>query len=111
MKKTLVLVTKPLSLAPKNFSCAVFAQADHVTLIQDGVYNRPGDMSQDGVYYGMPGGHRAVGEVNAKTGGWPDDWSALKDDVSARRVEAGCRLIDYAGLVEAIEEHEKIVTI
>lgn len=110
MKKTLVLVTKPLSLAPRNFSCAVFAQADHVTLIQDGVYNRPGDENLDEVY-GMPGGHRAVGEASAKTGAWPDNWSALKDDVSARGVEVGCRLIDYADLVEAIEKHEKIVTI
>lgn len=110
MKKTLVIVTKPLSRAPKNLSCLLFGQADHVVLIQDGVYNRPGDVNPDEAY-GMPGGHRAVGEGKKDTGGWPDNWSALKDDVSARGAQVGCRLIDYAGLVEAIEEHEKIVTI
>jgi sulfur relay protein TusB/DsrH len=95
MKKTLILVTKPLSLASKNLSCLLFGQGNHVALIQDGVYNRPGD----------------AGDGKTETGNWPDNWSALKDDVSARGVEVGCRLIDYAGLVEAIEEHDKIVTI
>ncbi|HEB72690.1 MAG TPA: hypothetical protein ENI77_08730 [Nitrospirae bacterium] len=98
MKKTLVIVTKPLSLAPKHLACALFGQADHVALIQDGVYNNPG-------------GRRAMGGVNIETDGWPDNWSALKDDVSARGVEVGCKLIDYSDLVEAIEAHEKIVTI
>ena len=110
MKKTLFLVTRPLSLAPKNLCRALFGQADHVTFLQDGVYNKPGDVNPDGVY-GMPGGHRAVGEVTTDTGGWPDNWSALEDDVSARGVKVGCRLINYTDLVESIEEHEKIVTI
>ncbi len=104
-------MTKPLSLAPKHLSCALFGQADHVALIQDGVYNNPGGISHEEAYYGMPGGHRAVGGVNKETDGWPDNWSALKDDVSARGVEVGCKLIDYSDLVEAIETHEKIVTI
>lgn len=110
MKKTLVIITKPLSLAPKNLSCLLFGQADHVALIQDGVYTKPSDVSHNKVY-GMPGGHRAVGEVKKETGDWPENWSALKDDVSARGVKVGCKLIDYADLVETIEEHEKIVTI
>jgi len=86
MKKTLVIVTRPLSRAPKRLCSALFRQADSVTLIQDGVYNKPG-------------------------GDEADNWSALKDDVSARGVEVGCKLIDYAQLVEAIETHEKIITI
>ncbi|VAX20782.1 hypothetical protein MNBD_NITROSPINAE03-1562 [hydrothermal vent metagenome] len=92
MKKTLVIVTKPLSLAPRRLCSALFEQADSVALIQDGVYNKPGEAKTD-------------------TDSWPDNWSALKDDVSARGVEVGCQLIDYAQLVEAIEKHEKIVTI
>ena len=52
-----------------------------------------------------------MGEVVTDAGVWPDNWTALKDDVSARGVKIGCRLIDYSDLVGVIEEHEKIVTI
>lgn len=111
MKKTLLIVTNPPSLAPKTLTRLLFGQADHVALIQDGVYARPGDFGHAEVYGGMPGGHRTAGEGGKKTGGWPENWSALKDDVSARGAQAGPRLIDYASLVEAIEKHDKIVTI
>ncbi len=110
MKKTLVLVTKPLSAAKKSLARKVLDLADHVTLIQDGVYNKPGDVLPAELY-GMPGGHRAVQATYTEAQPWPDNWSALRTDVSSRGVEVGCKLIDYPDLVDAVERHEKIITL
>ncbi len=110
MKKTLVLVTKPLNIAKSNLARKVLDQADHIALIQDGVYNKPGDI-QTTELYGMPGGHRAVQETQTEAQPWPGNWSALKTDVSSRGVEVGCKLIDYPDLLDAVERHEKIITL
>lgn len=108
-KKTLVIVTKPLSMAPKELCRLALTQADKVVLTLDGVFSRPADNVDEG--YGLPGGHRAVHGDDPGKAAWPGNWAALDEDARARGVEMGCPLVDYAGLVTEIENHDKIITL
>jgi len=110
MKRTLVLVTRSLSGGPNRLARMIIDRAAAIALAQDGVYNRPKDFQPEG-RYGMPGGHRAVHDATGEGGGWPSHWVALDEDAAARKVDVGCRRIDYAELVALIESHEKIVTL
>jgi sulfur transfer complex TusBCD TusB component (DsrH family) len=109
-KSTLVLITKPLDQNPPVYRNALLTGADKVVMIQDGVYTRP-PKEEDEDTFELPGGHRAVAGSDGLFNLWPENWFVLGEDAEARRVEPGCGAIDYQQLVNAIEQHEKIVTL
>jgi len=108
--QTLVLVTKPLGADPGVFASMVLKMAGQIVFIQDGVFNQPA-LFTGATSYGKPGGHRAAMDPGAEVGVWPDNCSALEEDVKARRRRTGIRLIGYPELVELISTHEKIITL
>ncbi len=110
MKSTLALVTRPLKTLSAEVTRLVLRQADQVVLIADGVYNSPYD-GLDKDVYGMPGGHRSIFSETESTAQWPIHWHALEDDVVASKVETDIQLINDEQLIDAIEKHEKIVTL
>ena len=92
--RNLVLLTKPLVSSAGDFERLALASAAEVVTMQDGVYNDPGRLEDIGI--GAPP---------------VEKWSALGRDVKARRLETEVRLVEYAGVVEAIARNDKVITI
>ena len=108
--KTLVLVTRPLGENPDEYARLVLKEADHVILMQDGVFNGS-SLFRHMSPYGVPGGHRAAHDPSAESGDWPGNCLAMKEDTAIRGGKAGIKLIDYPELVEAVAAHQKIITL
>ncbi len=88
-KKTLLLITAPLDQSPTMLCRSLIDDADKVVMVQEGVYTRQKEGSDV----------------------WPDHWFVLNEDAEARRIKSNCHALDYQGLVTAIEEHKRIVTL
>ena len=110
MKKTLVLLTRPLDRNNPGINAKTLRMAEQVVLISDGVYNRPDQETMDEAY-GEPGGHRSVRSFSDNDSPWPGAWMALDEDVKRRNVSVGCKLIGFPELIEAMESHERIITL
>jgi len=90
--KTLALVTRILNPAASDLERLALLSASEVAFIQNGVYNDPAVLKEKGFLE-------------------TDNFIALDSDVKARRVSVNAKLVDYAGLVEAIDRNSKVVTL
>lgn len=90
--KTLALVTRTLDPESREKDRLVLASCDEVFMIQGGVHNDPAKIREKGFSV-------------------PDKWSALDEDLKARRADTGAQAAGYAALIEAITRNDKVITL